>query len=137
MIINKTLFSMLIFNFPVVTATAGGKSATCVVTVSDAVIINAPEQLQVAFEDASSNPDSPTKIRLGAGFELELCYGETSDPHRYIELDGGGFTLSNVTGSESDVVTIESTTLKLSNIKLCPAAKYQLRISRIKRYHTI
>ena len=101
-----------------VTATAGGKSATCVVTVSDAVIINAPEQLQVAFEDASTNPDSPTKIRLGAGFELELCYGETSDPHRYIELDGGGFTLSNVTGSESDVVTIESTTLKLSNIKM-------------------
>ena len=75
-----------------VTATAGGKSATCVVTVSDAVIINVPEQLQVAFEDASTNPDSPTKIRLGAGFELELCYGETSDPHRYIELDGGGFT---------------------------------------------
>ena len=89
-----------------VTATAGGKSATCVVTVSDAVIINVPEQLQVAFEDASTNPDSPTKIRLGAGFELELCYGETSDPHRYIELDGGGFTLSNVTGSESDLSLI-------------------------------
>ena len=48
-----------------ITATAGGKSATCVVTVSDAVIINAPEQLQVAFEDASTNPDSPTEIRLG------------------------------------------------------------------------
>ena len=99
-----------------VTATAGGKSATCVVTVSDAVIINAPEQLQVAFEDASTNPDSPTKIRLGAGFELGLWCGESSDPHRYIELDGGGFTLSNVTGS--DVIAVESTTLKLSNIKM-------------------
>lgn len=98
-----------------ITATVTDKSTTCVVTVTDATLINTNEELQTAIEEASTNMNQPTKLILGAGFNAYINIDSDSEtPVRYVELDGGGHTLTK----DGSIFYSETTSLKLTNITL-------------------
>lgn len=98
-----------------ITATVTDKSATCVVTVTDATLINTNEELQTAIEEASTNMNQPTKLILGAGFNAHIWIDSDSEsPVRYVELDGGGHKLTR----DGSIFYSYTTSLKLTNITL-------------------
>lgn len=99
-----------------ITATVTDKSATCVVTVTDATLINTNEELQTAIEEASTNMNQPTKLILGAGFNANTLYidSDSEGPVKYVELDGGGHKLTR----DGSIFYSYTTSLKLTNITL-------------------
>lgn len=98
-----------------ITATVTDKSATCAVTITDAILINTNEELQTAIEEASTNMNQPTKLILGAGFNANIWIDfDSESPVKYVELDGGGHTLTR----DGIIFDSYTTSLKLTNITL-------------------
>ncbi|WOG21320.1 hypothetical protein [Bacteroides thetaiotaomicron] len=78
--------------------------------------IKTVQELQVAFENASDNPDQPTKIALAADmkFFIDLSNNKTM---KYIELDGQGHTWS-YTDYKDSFIYANYLSMKLTNIIL-------------------
>ena len=112
-----------------ITATAGGKQATCEVTVTDAVpegiTVITYEALHEALETGGS-ADAPTLITLGGDITVpaggDSSNGTFINGSGYFKIDGGGHTLAWENGSyyllgnnnpAADAVYIEFTNIKL------------------------
>ena len=112
-----------------ITATAGGKQATCEVTVADAVpkgvTVTTYEALHDALQTGGASADAPTLITLGADITVPTggnSSGTFINGSGYFKIDGGGHTLTWENGSyyflgnnnaDADAVYIELTNIKL------------------------
>ena len=112
-----------------ITATAGGKQATCEVTITDAVpqgiVVTTYEALHEALQTGGS-ADAPTLITLGGDITVPAGGDRNSGTFingcGYFKIDGGGHTLTWENGSfyllgnknaDADAVYIEFTNIKL------------------------
>lgn len=84
-----------------ITATVGGKQATCEMTVADAVpegfTVTTYEALLEALRTGVASADVPTLIMLGSDITIPAGGGHTSPPINgsgYFKIDGGGHTLT-------------------------------------------
>ena len=84
-----------------ITATVGGKQATCEVTVADAVpeglTVTTYEALLEALRTGGASADVPTLIMLGSDITIPAGGDHTSPPINgsgYFKIDGGGHTLT-------------------------------------------
>ena len=84
-----------------ITATVGGKQATCEVTVADAVpeglTVTTYEALLEALRTGVASADVPTLIMLGSDITIPAGGDHTSPPINgsgYFKIDGGGHTLT-------------------------------------------
>lgn len=123
-----------------ITATAQEKSATCLVTVANKIVMNQAE-LQAAIDAADGTAEHPTKITLGTNINVngDATYnpqmGITTDEHpitignidgtapKHIIIDGGGNTLTSISTNQSDytgriIILSTNSTLRLTNITL-------------------
>ena len=103
-----------------ITATVGGKQATCEVTVADAV------PLLEALRMGGASADVPTLIMLGSDITIPAGGDRTNPPINgsgYFKIDGGGHTLVRENESyyflgninaDDDAVHIELTNIKLA-----------------------
>lgn len=112
-----------------ITATVGGKQATCEVTVADAVpeglTVTTYEALLEALRTGGASADVPTLIMLGSDITIPAGGDRTNPPINgsgYFKIDGGGHTLAWEAGSyyflgnantDADAVYIELTNIKL------------------------
>ena len=113
-----------------ITATAGGKQATCEVTVTDAVpegiTVITYEALHEALQTGGTSADAPTLITLGGDITVpaggDSSSGTFINGSGYFKIDGGGHTLAWENGSyyllgnnnaDADAVYIEFTNIKL------------------------
>ena len=112
-----------------ITATVGGKQATCEVTVADAVpeglTVTTYEALLEALRTGGASADVPTLIMLGSDITIPAGGDRTSPPINgsgYFKIDGGGHTLAWEAGSyyflgnantDADAVYIELTNINL------------------------
>ena len=113
-----------------ITATAGGKQATCEVTVADAVpegnTVTTYEALHDALQTGGASADAPTLITLGGDITIPAGGSSSSSTFingsGYFKIDGGGHTLAWENGSyyflgnnnaDADAVYIELTNIKL------------------------
>ena len=83
-----------------ITATVGGKQATCEMTVADAVpegfTVTTYEALLEALRTGVASADVPTLIMLGSDITIPAGGDHTSPPINgsgYFKIDGGGHTL--------------------------------------------
>lgn len=83
-----------------ITATVGGKQATCEVTVADAVpeglTVTTYEALLEALRTGGASADVPTLIMLGSDITIPAGGDRTNPPINgsgYFKIDGGGHTL--------------------------------------------
>ena len=113
-----------------ITATVGGKQATCEVTVADAVpeglTVTTYEALLEALRTGGASADVPTLIMLGSDITIPAGGDRTSPPINgsgYFKIDGGGHTLVRENESyyflgninaDDDAVHIELTNIKLA-----------------------
>ena len=113
-----------------ITATVGGKQATCEVTVADAVpeglTVTTYEALLEALRTGGVSADVPTLIMLGSDITIPAGGDRTSPPINgsgYFKIDGGGHTLVRENESyyflgninaDDDAVHIELTNIKLA-----------------------
>ncbi len=113
-----------------ITATVGGKQATCEVTVADAVpeglTVTTYEALLEALRTGGASADVPTLIMLGSDITIPAGGDHTSPPINgsgYFKIDGGGHTLVRENESyyflgninaDDDAVHIELTNIKLA-----------------------
>ena len=113
----------------IITATAGGKRATCEVTVADAVpesiTVTTYDALLTALQTGGTSADAPTLITLGGDITIPAGGDRTSPPINgsgYFKIDGGNHTLVWESGSyyslgninaDDDAVHIEFTNIKL------------------------
>ena len=113
-----------------ITATVGGKQATCEVTVADAVpeglTVTTYEALLEALRTGGASADIPTLIMLGSDITIPAGGDRTSPPINgsgYFKIDGGGHTLVRENESyyflgninaDDDAVHIELTNIKLA-----------------------
>ena len=84
-----------------ITATVGGKQATCEMTVADAVpegfTVTTYEALLEALRTGVASADVPTLIMLGSDITIPAGGDHTSPPINgsgYFKIDGGGHTLT-------------------------------------------
>ena len=84
-----------------ITATVGGKQATCEMTVADAVpegfTVTTYEALLEALRTGVASADVPTLIMLGSDITIPAGGDHTSTPINgsgYFKIDGGGHTLT-------------------------------------------
>ena len=104
-----------------ITATAGGKQATCEVTITDAVpdgiVVTTYEALLEALQTGGASADAPTLITLGG--DITVPAGGRYDT---LPINGSGHTLTWENGSyyflgnanaDADAVYIELTNIKL------------------------
>ncbi|WP_455613955.1 leucine-rich repeat protein [Bacteroides congonensis] len=112
-----------------ITATAGGKQATCEVTITDAVpdgiVVTTYEALLEALQTGGASADAPTLITLGGDITVPAGGRYDTLPINgsgYFKIDGGGHTLTWENGSyyflgnanaDADAVYIELTNIKL------------------------
>ena len=113
-----------------ITATVGGKQATCEVTVADAVpeglTVTTYEALLEALRTGGASADVPTLIMLGSDITIPAGGDRTNPPINgsgYFKIDGGGHTLVRENESyyflgninaDDDAVHIELTNIKLA-----------------------
>ena len=113
-----------------ITATVGGKQATCEVTVTDAVpeglTVTTYEALLEALRTGGASADVPTLIMLGSDITIPAGGDRTSPPINgsgYFKIDGGGHTLVRENESyyflgninaDDDAVHIELTNIQLA-----------------------
>lgn len=123
-----------------ITATAREKSATCLVTVANKIVMNQAE-LQAAIDAADGTAEHPTKITLGTSINVngDATYNPQMraviDEHpitignsdgtapKHIIIDGGGNTLTSILTNQPDytgriIVLSPNSTLRLTNITL-------------------
>ena len=113
-----------------ITATVGGKQATCEVTVADAVpeglTVTTYEALLEALRTGGASADVPTLIMLGSDITIPAGGDHTSPPINgsgYFKIDGGDhilaweensyYFLGNI-NADDDAVHIELTNIKLA-----------------------
>ena len=113
-----------------ITATAGGKQATCEVTVADAVpegiIVTTYDALLEALQTGGASADAPTLITLGGNITIPTGGDYDTPPMNgsgYYKIDGGGHTLTWEDGNSfhflgnsspgDDAVYIELTNINL------------------------
>ena len=114
-----------------ITATVGGKQATCEVTVTDAVpeglTVTTYEALLEALRTGGASADVPTLIMLGSDITIPAGGDRTSPPINgsgYFKIDGGGghtlvrenesyYFLGNI-NADDDAVHIELTNIQLA-----------------------
>ena len=113
-----------------ITATAGGKQATCEVTVADAVpegiTVTTYDALLDALQTGGTSAEAPTLVTLGADITVpaggDSSSGTFINGSDYFKIDGGGHTLTWENGSyyflgnnkvDADAVYIEFTNIKL------------------------
>ena len=112
-----------------ITATVGGKQATCEVTVADAVpeglTVTTYEALLEALRTGGASADVPTLIMLGSDITIPAGGDRTNPPINgsgYFKIDGGGHTLVRENESyyflgninaDDDAIHIELTNIKL------------------------
>ena len=113
-----------------ITATVGGKQATCEVTVTDAVpeglTVTTYEVLLEALRTGGTSADVPTLIMLGSDITIPAGGDHTSPPINgsgYFKIDGGDhilaweensyYFLGNI-NADDDAVHIELTNIKLA-----------------------
>ena len=114
-----------------ITATVGGKQATCEVTVADAVpeglTVTTYEALLEALRTGGASADVPTLIMLGSDITIPAGGDHTSPPINgsgYFKIDGGGHTLTwegegnnfhflGNSSPDADAVYIELTNINL------------------------
>lgn len=91
-----------------ITATVGGKQATCEMTVADAVpegfTVTTYEALLEALRTGVASADVPTLIMLGSDITIPAGGDHTSPPINgsgYFKIDGGGHTLTRE-GEDND-----------------------------------
>ena len=114
-----------------ITATVGGKQATCEMTVADAVpegfTVTTYEALLEALRTGVASADVPTLIMLGSDITIPAGGDHTSPPINgsgYFKIDGGGHTLTwestannphllGNTSPDADAVYIELTNINL------------------------
>ena len=84
-----------------ITATAGGKQATCEVTVTDAVpegiTVTTYDALLDALQTGGTSADAPTLITLGADITVPVGGDYDTPPINgsgYFKIDGGGHTMT-------------------------------------------
>ena len=116
-----------------ITATVGGKQATCEVTVADAVpeglTVTTYEALLEALRTGGASADVPTLIMLGSDITIPAGGDRTNPPINgsgYFKIDGGGHTLTwegengnnhhflGNSDPDDDAVYIELTNIKLA-----------------------
>ena len=113
-----------------ITATVGGKQATCEVTVADAVpeglTVTTYEALLEALRTGGASADVPTLIMLGSDITIPAGGDRTNPPINgsgYFKIDGGGHTLVRENESyyflgninaDDDAIHIELTNIKLA-----------------------
>ena len=113
-----------------ITATVGGKQATCEVTVTDAVpeglTVTTYEALLEALRTGGASADVPTLIMLGSDITIPAGGDHTSPPINgsgYFKIDGSGHTLVQENESyyflgninaDDDAVHIELTNIQLA-----------------------
>jgi len=112
-----------------ITATVGGKQATCEVTVTDAVpeglTVTTYEALLEALRTGGASADVPTLIMLGSDITIPAGGDRTSPPINgsgYFKIDGGHtlvrenesyYFLGNI-NADDDAVHIELTNIQLA-----------------------
>ena len=113
-----------------ITATAGGKQATCEVTVADAVpegiIVTTYDALLEALKTGGTSAGAPTLVTLGGDITVPAGGSSSSSTFingsGYFKIDGGGHTLAWENSSyyflgnnnvDADAVYIELTNIKL------------------------
>lgn len=111
-----------------ITATAGGKQATCEVTVADAVpegvTVTTYEALLEALQTGGASANAPTLVTLGA--DITIPTGGADNPaingSGYFKIDGGGHAMTWEDGNyhflgngdpDDDAVYIELTNINL------------------------
>ena len=113
-----------------ITATVGGKQATCEMTVADAVpegfTVTTYEALLEALRMGGASADVPTLIMLGSDITIPAGGDRTNPPINgsgYFKIDGGGHTLVRENESyyflgninaDDDAVHIELTNIQLA-----------------------
>lgn len=123
-----------------ITATAQEKSATCLVTVANKIVMNQAE-LQAAIDAADGTAEHPTKITLGTNINVNgdatynpqmgmptnenlITIGNIDGTApKHIIIDGGGNTLTSISTNQPDytgriIVLSPNSTLRLTNITL-------------------
>lgn len=112
-----------------ITATAGGKQATCEVTVTpESITVTTYEALLDALQTGGASADAPTLVTLGADITIPTGGSYNNPPMNgsgYFKIDGGGHTLTwegednnnfHFLGNadpDADAVYIELTNIKL------------------------
>lgn len=123
-----------------ITATAREKSATCIVTVANKIVMNQAE-LQAAIDAADGTAEHPTKITLGTSInvngdatynpQMRIITNENpitignidGTAPKHIIIDGGGNTLTSISTNQPDytgriIILSTNSTLRLTNITL-------------------
>lgn len=114
-----------------ITATAGGKQATCEVAVADAVpqgiVVTTYEALLEALQTGGTSADAPTLITLGGDITVPAGGDYDTPPMNgsgHFKIDGGGHTITwestannyhllGNTSPDADAVYIELTNINL------------------------
>lgn len=113
-----------------ITATAGGKQATCEVTVTDAVpegvTVTTYDALLEALQTGGTSADAPTLVTLGTDITVPAGGDYTTPPMNgsgHFKIDGGGHTMTWEDGNnchflgnadpDADPVYIELTNINL------------------------
>ena len=75
-----------------ITATAGDKTATCLISIISEYKVSTQADIEEALANVSDNPDYPTKIILDGDIELNstIVIADPEGKERFIVLDGQG-----------------------------------------------
>lgn len=75
-----------------ITATAGDKTATCLISIISEYKVSTQADIEKALANVSDNPDYPTKIILDGDIELNstIVIADPEGKERFIVLDGQG-----------------------------------------------
>ena len=75
-----------------ITATAGDKTATCLISVNNEYKVSTQADIEEALANVSDNPDYPTKIILNGNIELNstIVIADSEGKERFLVFDGQG-----------------------------------------------
>lgn len=107
-----------------ITATAGDKTATCLISIISEYKVSTQADIEEALANVSDNPDYPTKIILDGDIELNstIVIADPEGKERFIVLDGQGNKLIRKMNDQmfeihrNQTVTFQQITLSGGNL---------------------
>lgn len=107
-----------------ITATAGDKTATCLISIISEYKVSTQADIEKALANVSDNPDYPTKIILDGDIELNstIVIADPEGKERFIVLDGQGNKLIRKMNDQmfeihrNQTVTFQQITLSGGNL---------------------
>lgn len=89
---EKGVITAIGYGEATITATAGDKTATCLISVNNEYKVSTQADIEEALANVSDNPDYPTKIILNGNIELNstIVITDSEGKERFLVFDGQG-----------------------------------------------